>query len=146
MMCCACIPLLQEWDVFTRGCGCKKSKCKKKICKCFKAGKKCGPGCQCKDCENVICADSSSNVAIIEDVDSQSSDDSDIEDDNDENQAQSGETEFVSSAQDILSLPDDISLNEYLSDSEHRFEMHDGSMSEYETEMDETTDIDEMFL
>ena len=130
----------------TRGCGCKKSKCKKKICKCFKAGKKCGPGCQCKDCENVICADSSSNVAIIEDVDSQSSDDSDIEDDNDENQAQSGETEFVSSAQDILSLPDDISLNEYLSDSEHRFEMHDGSMSEYETEMDETTDIDEMFL
>ena len=38
----------------TQGCGCKseKNKCLKGHCKCFKSGKKCGPGCSCKYCGN----------------------------------------------------------------------------------------------
>ena len=40
----------------TRGCSCSKSKCKSRVCKCRKADRQCGPGCTCKDCENVVVA------------------------------------------------------------------------------------------
>ena len=35
-----------------KGCCCKKSKCQTKQCKCFKAGRPCGPGCHCVCCNN----------------------------------------------------------------------------------------------
>ena len=37
----------------TRGCACSKSKCTNKLCKCVKDNKRCGPGCRCKNCQNV---------------------------------------------------------------------------------------------
>ena len=62
----------------TRGCGCKKSKCKTNVCKCKKADppRICGPGCSCVDCENV-------NVSVVEDDNSEYSD-SDIDSENSE--------------------------------------------------------------
>ena len=36
----------------TRGCGCKKSGCTNKRCKCKKNGNLSTPGCSCKNCEN----------------------------------------------------------------------------------------------
>ena len=48
----------------TKGCGCKseKNKCVTRRCKCFKNGRKCGPGCSCKFCENVLTSDSTENT------------------------------------------------------------------------------------
>lgn len=37
----------------TRGCACSKSKCSTNMCKCKKEKKYCGPGCRCKQCENI---------------------------------------------------------------------------------------------
>ncbi len=36
----------------TRGCGCKKSHCMNRRCKCKKENRMCTPGCTCKNCEN----------------------------------------------------------------------------------------------
>ena len=62
----------------TKGCGCKseKNKCVTGRCKCFKNGKKCGPGCSCKFCENCHITDAQ-EVSTIEHnvhVDMQSND------------------------------------------------------------------------
>ena len=38
--------------ILTRGCGCKKSGCMNKRCKCKKAERMCIPGCSCRNCEN----------------------------------------------------------------------------------------------
>ena len=38
--------------VLLRGCGCK-SGCSTRRCSCCKAGRKCGPGCRCSNCQNV---------------------------------------------------------------------------------------------
>ena len=37
---------------YTRGCGCPTSRCLRGNCRCRKNGKRCGPGCTCKNCEN----------------------------------------------------------------------------------------------
>ena len=37
----------------TRGCACAKSKCVNRQCKCKKDNKVCGPGCTCRNCENL---------------------------------------------------------------------------------------------
>jgi len=34
------------------GCNCKRSKCLKRYCECFQAGRPCGVGCMCENCEN----------------------------------------------------------------------------------------------
>lgn len=34
------------------GCNCKRSKCLKGYCECFQAGRPCGVGCMCENCEN----------------------------------------------------------------------------------------------
>ena len=57
--------IMPEWDseeniqcvkervnFLLKGCCCKKSKCQTKQCKCLKAGRLCGPGCQCVNCNN----------------------------------------------------------------------------------------------
>ena len=36
-----------------QGCRCKKGCCNKR-CSCFKASVKCGPGCRCANCENLL--------------------------------------------------------------------------------------------
>ena len=33
-------------------CNCSRSKCEKKYCECYAAGKKCGEHCNCQDCKN----------------------------------------------------------------------------------------------
>ena len=38
--------------VLLRGCGCKRG-CSTRRCSCCKAGRKCGPGCRCSNCQNV---------------------------------------------------------------------------------------------
>ncbi|XP_022111561.1 uncharacterized protein LOC110990766 [Acanthaster planci] len=37
----------------TRGCSCNKNKCLNRQCKCQKNNQRCGPGCTCRNCENV---------------------------------------------------------------------------------------------
>jgi hypothetical protein len=36
----------------TKNCSCKNSKCQKKYCECYNAGKTCGTKCKCINCEN----------------------------------------------------------------------------------------------
>ena len=36
----------------TSGCSCKNSKCSKKYCECFQAGRQCNHHCKCNDCQN----------------------------------------------------------------------------------------------
>lgn len=46
---------LKETDggfLHSRGCKCKKTKCKKNYCECFAAGVRCSVLCQCQNCEN----------------------------------------------------------------------------------------------
>ena len=40
-------------QLLLRGCSCKKG-CTTKRCSCLKAGKHCGPGCSCCNCENIV--------------------------------------------------------------------------------------------
>lgn len=37
----------------TRGCSCAKNKCSSRQCKCKKINEACGPGCTCRNCENL---------------------------------------------------------------------------------------------
>lgn len=42
----------QRVNFLLRGCKCKASHCKTKLCKCVKSGQLCGPGCECEGCFN----------------------------------------------------------------------------------------------
>ena len=37
----------------TRGCTCNKNRCLNRQCKCKKNDQLCGPGCTCRNCENI---------------------------------------------------------------------------------------------
>jgi hypothetical protein len=51
--------LTAQMKLLLKGCGCKKTKCATRACKCKKAGQACGPGCQCLGCENLAVPTSS---------------------------------------------------------------------------------------
>ena len=55
-------------DELSRGCGCKKTRCETKQCKCRKDGKNCGPGCNCVECKNLPKADRSHETVTEEDL------------------------------------------------------------------------------
>ena len=40
--------------ILLKGCSCKKG-CTSRRCSCVKADRKCGPGCRCSNCQNVMC-------------------------------------------------------------------------------------------
>lgn len=51
-------------QLLLRGCGCKKG-CNTRRCSCLKSGKHCGPGCTCRNCQNVA-STAGTEVANIE--------------------------------------------------------------------------------
>ena len=54
-------------DLLLRGCSCKKG-CKTKRCSCCKAGRTCGPGCACHNCDNSpVCSSSEEVDTTVED-------------------------------------------------------------------------------
>ena len=52
----------------TNGCRCHKNNCKTKQCGCKKKGQICGPGCQCKNCDNLLPAIDMSTTATEEEL------------------------------------------------------------------------------
>jgi hypothetical protein len=44
----------EQINLVLKGCGCKKTMCLNRACKCRKAGQKCSPACRCLGCKNLI--------------------------------------------------------------------------------------------
>ncbi|TYI63415.1 hypothetical protein E1A91_D09G015800v1, partial [Gossypium mustelinum] len=55
-----------------RGCKCKRSKCLKKYCECYRAKVGCSDGCHCEDCDNSFGKKSESMFQRVEKQQNQS--------------------------------------------------------------------------
>ncbi len=61
-----------EVQLLLKGCSCKKG-CKTRRCGCVKEGRKCGPGCNCRNCENIPTAGVTSRLASESEVEMEES-------------------------------------------------------------------------
>ena len=107
-------------QLLLHGCGCKKG-CTTRRCSCVKSGKKCGPGCTCCNCANVVCGHS--NVEELETVENAEDEairqqyfNELVDDDNDEEEeVHNPDSEDSSVEEDIdstLNLPSDFNATE----------------------------------